>query len=370
MRTNLISKKYFLLIAIGLFSILLVKGQKRSSMAVLNIDVHGLEYTPEQMGNLVRLELEKLDTFEVMDRYDVSYLVKKNNLDITNCYGKIGLVETGKTLSSEKMLSGSVDLYGETIIFTFRLVDVNKNIIERSYVKEFLNLPKEMQNMVRISIHEMFGMPNDPNLVSQLTKKSSYESVVTEVDTRLNLSGPRMGITYFTGEFANILQANKEDGGFYMYPVMYQFGYQFEAMYLNEGNFQALFEFVPMITGIDQNMILPSFTILNGIRHNILGLELAVGPNFAISKKAEVYKLGDKWLLKSSWDGQGDKPKFVERSDSRGDNTLSTSFVVAIGKTFKSGRMNFPVNFYFIPRRDGLQFGISAGYNAKSKKKN
>ena len=34
--------------------------QKRPSITVLNIDTRGLEYTPEQLGNLVRLELERL----------------------------------------------------------------------------------------------------------------------------------------------------------------------------------------------------------------------------------------------------------------------------------------------------------------------
>jgi hypothetical protein len=95
-----------LIVSLVLFLTVNLFGQKRKSITVLNIDTHGLNYSPEQLGNLVRLELEKLDTFEVMDRYDVSYLVKKNNLDITNCYGKIGLVETGKIINSKYMLSG------------------------------------------------------------------------------------------------------------------------------------------------------------------------------------------------------------------------------------------------------------------------
>ena len=344
--------------------------EKKNTITVLNIDVHGLEYTPEQLGNIVRLELEKLDTFEVMDRYDVVYLVKKNNLDISNCYGKIGLVEVGKSLNSQKMLSGSVDLYGETIILTFRLVDVTTSVIEKSYVKEFLNFPKEMQSMIRISLNEFFGKPNDPNLLSQLTKNNGYESTVNNPEvTRLNLTGARMGATFFTGEFRNILKAKKADGGFDLNPVMYQFGYQFEVMYLNEGNFQALFEFLPMITGIDQGVIMPSVTIMNGVRHNIWGWEFALGPNFSIARKADVYYDGQKWNLKSDWKETNDNPNptFVTRADSRGNPKLSTAFVIAVGKTFKSGRMNFPVNVYCIPARDGIQFGLSLGYNAKNK---
>lgn len=339
-------------------------------VTVLNIDVHGLDYTPEQLGNLVRLELEKLDTFEVMDRYDVAYLVKKNNLDISNCYGKIGLVEVGKSLNSQKMLSGSADVYGETIILSFRLVDVSKSVIEKSYVQEFLNYPKELQAMIRVSLQELFGVPVDKNIKSQLTKPNSFESTVNNPDaTRLNLSGPRMGAAFFTGEYKKILEAPKGAGGFDMYPVMYQFGYQFEVMYLNEGNFQALFEFIPMFTGLDQGVLRPSFTLMNGVRHNISGWELAVGPNFSVAKKAQVYNDGVSWKLANEWKEDFQNPyNVVSRHDSRGDYELSTSFVIAVGKTIKSGKLNFPVNVYCIPGRDGLQFGVSVGYNAKNVK--
>jgi hypothetical protein len=350
-----------------------VNAQKRLSITVLNIDTHGLEYTPEQLGNLVRLELERLDTFEVMDKYDVAYLIKKNNLDISNCYGKIGLMEVGNTLKSDKMLSGSIELYGDIIILTLRLVDVQKSVIEKSYVKEYLNLPKEVQSMIRVSLDEMFGLPYDQILVSQLTKPNTYENVVNTPQTdRLNLSGPRMGVAVFTGEFRSILMGKTSNGGFNMYPYMYQFGYQFEKMYLNEGNFQALFEFVPMISGIDQGTLIPSIALMNGIRHNIMGLEFAAGPNFALSQKAEMFKNSEgNWILKKNYDPIKDAPNqtFVTRADSRGERQISPSFVMAVGKTFKSGKMNFPVNLYAIPAKDGWEFGISLGYNAKNKAK-
>ena len=61
----------------------LVKKQK-PSLTILSIDIAGFKTDPQQMGNLVRTELEKLDTFEVMDRYDVAYMVEKNKLSINN----------------------------------------------------------------------------------------------------------------------------------------------------------------------------------------------------------------------------------------------------------------------------------------------
>ena len=56
----------------------------------------------------------------------------------------------------------------------------------------------------------------------------------------------------------------------------------------------------------------------------------------------------------------------VKRLDSRGNLVTVPSFVVAIGKTFKSGKLNIPVNAFFIPNSDGHRFGISVGFNTSS----
>ena len=53
------------------------------------------------------------------------------------------------------------------------------------------------------------------------------------------------------------------------------------------------------------------------------------------------------------------------RFDSRGERQFDTGFVFAVGKSFKSGKLNIPVNAFFIPRRDGNRIGISVGFNAK-----
>src|SRR4051812_43619082 len=96
----------------------------KPSATVLNVDSKLPAYDSHQMGNLLRIELEKLDTFQVMDRYDVLYVVESNKLRIDNCYGKLCLVEIGKTISSDKMLTGTVELFGENLVVTLRLIDV------------------------------------------------------------------------------------------------------------------------------------------------------------------------------------------------------------------------------------------------------
>jgi hypothetical protein len=347
------------------------KKSGKPSVTVLNIDSKGLNIDPVQMGNMVRIELEKLDTFDVMDRYDVSYVVEKNKLNISNCYGKICLLEVGSTISSDKMFTGSAELIGETIIITFRLIDVKTAAIEKTRVDEYLNLPKELQSMVKISMSKMFGRPVEEPLVTYLTKKNNYESSANNPNqSSVNLSGPRSGFAYFMGDAGKRLQDPRSEGGYNSYPLMFQFGYQFEVQYLNEGNYQALFEFLPTVTGFNQNVFIPSLTVMNGFRNNKHGWEIAFGPTFGLVNKANgYYDAANAWHLENEWtDTTTANPYRIEkRVDSRGTYELQAGFIVAVGKTFKSGKLNIPVNIYAVPNKEGIRVGASFGFNAKKR---
>ena len=102
-----------------------------------------------------------------------------------------------------------------------------------------------------------------------------------------------------------------------------------------------------MLSGLESNRLIPTLTILNGLRSNKNGWEVAFGPTIDLSRVL---------------DG---------KLDSRGDLQFSTSLVFSVGKTVKSGEMNFPVNLYFIPARDNssYRFGVSMGWNAAKKKR-
>lgn len=364
-----------ILVALAFFFIygnLKAQPNNRPTAAVLNIDTKNVGLEPTEMGNLVRLELEKLDTFTVMDRYDVAYMVEKNKLNIGNCFGKICLVEVGKALKVDKMISGSAERYGEMVVFTLRLVDVKTETIERTEVTEFLNLPNETQNMVNMSLCRLFKRPLNPAIESQFIKPANFvdNTRAPQVD-RLRLDGPRWGATYFTGKTAKILGEQKATGGFSAAPVMFQFGYQFEKQYLTSGNFQALFEFVPMMTGLEQGVFIPSITMMNGLRSNKSGFEFAFGPTFSVVTTSEGFYEEGVWHRKGEWiDSLFTSPAVFERRlDSRGNATIHPSFVFAIGKTMRFGNLNMPVNAYFVPGRDGSRFGLSLGYNVRNKKK-
>ena len=340
---------------------------KKTSLAVLNIDSQGFDLTPKQMGNLVRIEVEKLDTFEVIDRYDVAYLIQKHDLMIDNCFGKICLVESGKIIKAEKMLSGSVEMYGQTTIITLRLIDVETATIEKTKVKEFLDLPNELQQMIRITMREMFELPIDEDMLTRLTKKYNYENAINNPNkVRLALAGPRVGGSYIFGQTAKYLALKEHQGGYDIFPAMSQFGYQIELQYLTHGNIQALVEFIPSISGVEQGLFFPSISFLQGIRHTKNGIEIAFGPTFSVTRIAKGYYVNNEWHLREEWTAETPNPYYIEkRLDSRGDFVLSPGLILGVGKTFKSGNLNLPVNTFVALRKNSVQLGLSVGFNVK-----
>jgi hypothetical protein len=339
--------------------------QRRLTIAVLHADVTGLSFSPEQAGNLLRLELERLDTLEVIDRYDVFYLLRKAEFDVTNCYGKQCLTEAGRLIKADRMLMGSVERYSGKILVSLRLVDVGQGTMQKTVVREFLDIPERLQAMLQLALRDLFGQKNEAFLLQQLTKPETQESVVTNpYIKRLRSDGPRMGFTMFTGELASRLREGTATGGFDVAPVFFQFGYQFEKQYLNEGKFQALFEFIPLVTGIDQGLLIPSLTVLNGLRNNKNGWEFAFGPTVRFVAQSEGYYDNGVWRLRSG--STLPDQTYEKRLDSRGELEWSTGFVIAFGKTFRSGKLNIPLNGYVVPHKDGLQAGLSFGFNAKN----
>lgn len=345
--------------------------EPREKAAVLNFDTHGLTFDPAQMGAMARLEFDKIGMYEVMDRYDVAYMLEREKLSIDNCYGKICLVEMGKKLKMDKMLTGAVEVLGERIVVTIRLIDVGTETVEKSQVEEFLNLKPQVQAMLAITMQKMFGKPVDEAVYTKLTKPNDYESTLNVPEmSRLNLGGPRMGTVIFSGEYAAILRRTERQGGLDATPVMFQFGYQFEKAYLNQGRLQALFEVIPNLTGLDQGLIIPSLSILHGVRDNRTGLEFAFGPTMNLTREAEGIEEGGTFVLLNDWvasqpAGTPIPNNVVTRFDKRGEPAIGTGFVFAGGKSFKSGRLNIPVNVFFIPGKYGHRYGISVGFNGR-----
>ncbi|MBN8682842.1 MAG: hypothetical protein J0L99_09315 [Chitinophagales bacterium] len=187
---------------------------------------------------------------------------------------------------------------------------------------------------------------------------------------QLKLSGPRIGMAFFTGNIATRIKDPKSIGGLNARPVMSQFGYQFETAYISNDKLQALFEFFPNITGLDQGKFLPNVSILHGLRLNNGGWEFIVGPIFYASKRTEGFfdpANGDQWTRLTDW--RADNPNapepegVIKMLDTRGDIGFTSSIVLAIGKNFRAGDINLPINVFVIPHAEGTRYGISFGFN-------
>ncbi len=353
----------------------------KPSIAIIDFDVRGYKMSQQQAIQFVINELIRVEKFEVMDKYDIEYLVKRDTLDVNSCFSKICLTAIGKKLGVDKMFTGSIAQLGDNLNVTVRMLDVKTGVFEATKVKEFLNISGNEFQMIRICINEIFGIPNEADLVSKLTKKTDFDNSINNPYTlQLKADGPRMGMTYATGYLADVLTGPKKDGGYDGNQYMFQFGYQIEKQYLNEGNFQALFEVIPMVTGLDQGQFIPSLTLLNGLRNNVNGWEFAFGPTFAVSKYSDGYILNEgtdqQRFIISIQDSKyfsledeaiANNSTVERRPDSRGTTGLSYGFLFAAGKTFKSGKLNLPVNLYIVPGKNGARFGISMGWNGKDR---
>ena len=341
------------------------QNKTQKSIAVINIDSKGLATKMPLMTSLVTLELERIGIYEVIDKYDVASHMKANDIALNQAYGKTDLIRIGGILKVDKVLSGSVEKFGNKIIVVLRLIDVKAKKIEKVDVMEYLDQEEDIQEMIRISLHNIFGIENDRNTVDML---SSVNRPISTANNRVNLSGPRFGATMTFGQAAERLQAPKSEGGYNMFPVSSTFGYQFEKQYISAGDFQALFEVIPALNALESGYFIPSLSVLNGFRFNKLGFEFGIGPVFRIAKLADGYYDADgNWQLKSSEDPVG--TEYSSQIDSRGYYKLSTGLILAAGFTFKSGNINFPINIYVSPRKDGTVVGIILGFNVARRKK-
>jgi len=360
MKTKWNSTKQISIYVVMLFLSINIYAQTKPSIAIINMDTKNLEMDNITVCSMVRLELEKTNTFEVLDKYDVADIIKKNGIDMDNCFGKTQLVKVGKILNADKMLSGSAERFGEKIILILRLIDVKSAKIEKTDVMEYLNQQQELQTMIKISVNNLLGIQNEQILVDLLV---NYNRPITSPKTTVKLNGPRMGCAYTFGSNAARMEASKEIGGYNMFPLTSMFGYQYEVQYLSSGDFQALLELVVAVNGLESGTFAPSITFLNGFRFNNSGWEIGLGPVFRGVKRAKGY-----YDENGDWNLKGDMPEganfeIVEEIDSRGNTKLSTGLIIAVGKTIRSGYLNIPFNLYVSPRKDGTVVGLSFGFN-------
>lgn len=139
----------------------------------------------------------------------------------------------------------------------------------------------------------------------------------------LNLSGPRAGLTYL----APGIQAKVEEfGGKSVAPFISQFGWQWETrMFSIEGGATGVSEWVLLVGGLEQDLLLPSLTWLVGVR-SAAGTEFGVGPNLT---------------------------------------PAGTALALAGGISLRSGPLFIPINLAVVPSRSGVRISVLTGFNMR-----
>ncbi|HEY7475754.1 MAG TPA: hypothetical protein VH679_12130 [Vicinamibacterales bacterium] len=138
----------------------------------------------------------------------------------------------------------------------------------------------------------------------------------------INLSGPRFGMTLLSPGTVEALADRQINVG----QVVSQFGWQFERrLYTNSDGVTALMEWVPLLSGLEQGVALPSLNWLVGVR-TASGAEFGIGPNVT---------------------------------------PVGTGLVVAAGMTVRSGALNVPLNFAVASSKSGVRISIMTGFNIR-----
>jgi hypothetical protein len=383
-------KRIILLIVIGFTFLTISFGQQNENptMAVSIPSMQGMSITPKTCSKMLFLETTKLNMFRVYDEFDVAEIVNKTKEYQEGCFGVNCLLKLGNEIGVNYVITAGVDRFGSKIIVAIKIVDVKKGGIYKSTFKEFANQEDELQRMLEITLRSLFGLEVDKETENQLSFKNDV--ITSKSVGKINNSGPRVGYALLTGSLSEFATRSEEQGGLDAVPAFSMIGYQFEKQYIGTENFSALFEGIVNISALEQGYFIPSFAILNGFRIGRSGFEIAFGPSFLFQKTSKgffdsenLYGNGKDyyWTEQEYYnyantliDPNNPTPvpepfyNVSTNMDKRGSTRLSTRWVMGIGRTFKSGSLNIPVNFFYSSTRKGGMFGLNVGFNVTKKK--
>ncbi|RAP33097.1 hypothetical protein DID75_03240 [Candidatus Marinamargulisbacteria bacterium SCGC AG-410-N11] len=138
------------------------------------------------------------------------------------------------------------------------------------------------------------------------------------------LSGPRLGYTWIGDGYSKTeLENSKKNSS------LAQIGWQWESRFSDQSTFTGIAEYIVLVGGFEQGMILPSFSTLVGIRHK-QGFETAVGPVLS---------------------------------------PAGIGLVATVGYNFTSNDLNIPINLVWKPgfqnndKKISSTFSVMAGFN-------
>lgn len=152
----------------------------------------------------------------------------------------------------------------------------------------------------------------------------SAQPLVPPPTTSVNLSGPRFGLTLLGPGVVDALA----DRGIKVGPHISQFGWQLERQFFTrDSGVTAISEWVVLVGGLEQGVVLPSLSWLVGVRTRD-GAEFGIGPNIT---------------------------------------PAGAALALAAGVTFRTGALNVPLNVAVVPGRSGTRVSILSGFNLRQR---
>lgn len=365
----------------------------KRTIAVAKPHVGGVNIDPALVSKMIRLELVKLNEFTVYDEFDMSDVIRENPSYESNCFGQKCLVEFGQKLNVDCMMCGSVDGLYDKLAVSLKIIDVKNKTVFLSSVEEFENQEYALQRMIEMMLKDLFKKDFPEEVRSQL--KYRNEPITSDNVSRINNSGPRIGIGILDGSLRNYAIRSEANGGMAVQPYVTMIGYQLEATYVGTENFSALVEGIFNVSGLEQGFFIPTLTVMNGFRFGKSGWEFAFGPGLGLRKmKAgffddhNVFGEPGKFYGRSEWynyvntelelqDGEPvpspsdfhpDYDLTTQQMHQNGALRLSTSFVFGVGRTFRAGSLNIPVNLFYSAQKRSAIYGINVGFNVQKNK--
>jgi hypothetical protein len=143
------------------------------------------------------------------------------------------------------------------------------------------------------------------------------------VTDEVNMSGPRFGLTALNQKSVDTLLAEHE---IEVGSLISQFGWQFERrLYTNGDGTTMLMEWIPLVSGLEQGVALPSLNWLVGLRTRS-GTEFGIGPNIT---------------------------------------PIGVGLVVAGGVTIEAGALHVPFNVAVATSKTGARISVMTGFNVR-----
>jgi len=143
------------------------------------------------------------------------------------------------------------------------------------------------------------------------------------VTDTVDMTGPRFGVTMLNQASVDTLLEKKNIS---VQPMISQLGWQFERrLYTNGDGVTMLTEWIPLLSGLDQGVALPSLNWLTGLR-TAGGSEFGIGANIT---------------------------------------PLGVGLVVAAGVTMKTGALHVPFNVAVATSKSGARVSFMTGFNVR-----